>query len=75
MVCKNRGIYGFLCTSWVLITVGIYGVGPIAVKKNHRSNESIPRQSPRHAIEPADLGDTAIALAYFGMWCGGRAWY
>ena len=22
MVCKNRGIYGFLCTSWVLITLG-----------------------------------------------------
>ena len=22
MVCKNRGVYGFLGTSWVLITLG-----------------------------------------------------
>ena len=23
MVCKNRGVYDFLCTSWVLITYNI----------------------------------------------------
>ena len=22
-MCKNRGIYGFLCTSWVLITMAM----------------------------------------------------
>ena len=51
MVCKKRGAYGFLGTSWVLITMHPRNSGGTVYSRGNRTPESDKKQTSVYVIK------------------------